>query len=117
MTITAELPAPATKPPSVLVRLVPYLAPYRARLLGALALVTLGAAAQAGGPALIGYAIDTNITAGDLDGLTRTMLLLLGVYIIGMLATGGQVFLMGIVGQRFLSDLACLCSTVCSRCR
>jgi len=108
MTITAELPAPAAKPPSVLVRLVPYLAPYRVRLLGTLALVTLSAAAQAGAPALIGYAIDTNITASDLDGLARTMLLLLGLYIVGMLATGGQVFLMGIVGQRFLSDLRML---------
>ncbi len=101
---TAEAPAPGRKPP-VLTRLVPYLAPYRARLLGALALVSIGAAAQAGGPALIGRAIDTDISAGDLPGLGRTMLLLLAIYVVGLFATAGQVFLMGSVGQRFLADL------------
>jgi ATP-binding cassette, subfamily B, multidrug efflux pump len=90
---------------NTLARLVPYLAPYRGTLLAALVLVLISAASQAGGPALVGRAIDTNIVAGDLNGLTSTMLILLAVYVGGWLAQAGQIFLMGTVGQRFLSDL------------
>jgi ATP-binding cassette, subfamily B, multidrug efflux pump len=99
----------ATKPnKNTLARLMPYLGPYRGTLFAALGLVLLSAAAQAGGPALVGRAIDTNIVAGDLSGLNSTMLILLAVYLLGWLAQAGQIFLMGTVGQRFLADLRSL---------
>ncbi|HYB00794.1 MAG TPA: ABC transporter ATP-binding protein, partial [Ktedonobacteraceae bacterium] len=89
----------------LLLRLLRYLAPFRLQLLGALILIIITALVQALGPALIARAIDVNITQKDLQGLTKTMFLLLGVYIVGLLSQSGQGYLIGWVGQRFLSQL------------
>ena len=89
----------------LLLRLLRYLAPFRLQLLGALILIIITALVQALGPALIASAIDVNITQQDLQGLTKTMFLLLGVYIVGLLSQSGQGYLIGWVGQRFLSQL------------
>ena len=62
----------------------------------------LYAAAQALGPALIGRAVDQYITVGDRAGLTQTMLMLLGVYIVQYFSFMFQVRLMGVVSQRLL---------------
>jgi len=86
-------------------RLLRYLAPFRLQLLGALVLVIITALVQAIGPALIARAIDVNITQKDFQGLTQTMLLLLGVYIVGLVSQSGQGYLIGRVGQRFLAQL------------
>src|SRR6516165_5091609 len=75
---------------ALLVRLLRYLTPFRLQLLGALVLVIITALVQAIGPALIARAIDVNITQKDLQGLTKTMLLLLGVYIVGLMSQSGQ---------------------------
>lgn len=90
---------------ALLRRLLHYLAPFRMQLLGALVLVIITALVQALGPALIARAIDVNIIQKDLQGLTQTMLLLLGVYIVGLLTQSGQGYLIGWVGQRFLAQL------------
>src|SRR5207247_171239 len=82
-----------------------YLTPFRLQLLGALVLITITALVQAIGPALIARAIDVNITHKDLTGLTETMLLLLGVYVVGLMSQSGQGYLIGWVGRRFLSQL------------
>ncbi len=89
----------------VLGRLVGYLAPFRWQLIGTLGLVIGSAAVQAVGPALIGQAIDTHIVGKNQDGLNQTMLLLLGIYVLGYLAQAGQAFLIGSIGQRFLANL------------
>ncbi len=68
-------------------------------------LVVLGAVAQAGGPWLIGRAIDMYILEGDLPGLSRTMLLLLAVYALGTVASRGQVYGVGSVAQRLLASM------------
>ncbi|MBA3795464.1 MAG: ABC transporter ATP-binding protein [Rubrobacter sp.] len=68
-------------------------------------LVVLGAVAQAGGPWLIGRAIDRFILEGDAAGLARTMLLLLAVYALGTVASRGQVYGIGSVAQRLLASL------------
>ncbi len=90
---------------ALLLRLLRYLAPFRLQLLGALVLVIITALVQAIGPALIARAIDVNITQKDFYGLTQTMLLLLGVYIVGLVSQSGQGYLIGWVGQRFLAQL------------
>lgn len=90
---------------TVLRRLVVYLKPYRTQLLGVLALVLIQAGVQAAGPALIGRAIDVYISNKDPDGLGFTMLLLLAVYLVGLVAQSSQAYLMGRVGQRFVSEL------------
>jgi len=90
---------------ALLRRLLRYLTPYCLQLIGALVLVIISALVQAIGPALIARAIDLNIIQKDYQGLTQTMLLLLGVYIVGLLSQSGQGYLIGWVGQRFLALL------------
>src|SRR5256884_5098840 len=90
---------------ALLLRLLRYLTPFRLQLLGALVLIIISALIQAIGPALIARAIDVNITQKDLQGLTMTMLLLLGVYVVGLASQSGQVYLIGLIGQRFLAQL------------
>ena len=90
---------------AVLKRLLPYLAPFRLQLSFAFVLVIVTALVQAAGPALIGQAIDFYIVRKDQNGLARDMLLLLGIYIVGLVAQGGQIYLMSSIGQRFLSAL------------
>jgi len=90
---------------AVLKRLLPYLAPFRLQLSFACVLVLVTALVQAAGPALIGQAIDFYIVRKDQNGLARDMLLLLGMYIVGLVAQGGQIYLISSRGQRFLSEL------------
>ena len=68
-------------------------------------LIILGALSQAGGPYLIGRAIDQDILGGDPAGLFRTMLLLLVVYGVGTFASRGQILQVGSVGQSILASL------------
>jgi ATP-binding cassette, subfamily B, multidrug efflux pump len=86
-------------------RLLGELQPYGRQLILALVLVVLGALSLAGGPWLIGRAIDRSILGGDPPGLARIMLLLLGVYLVGTLASRGQIRQIGSVGQSILASL------------
>ncbi len=86
-------------------RLMTYLKPYRNVLLGALALIVLNAFSQGASPYLIGRAIDEFISQGDKTGLAQTMLLLLGVFLVGMLSMRFQIYLMSWAGQRVLADM------------
>ena len=86
-------------------RLLGELRPYSHQLILALVLVVLGALSQAGGPWLIGHAIDRSILGGDTPGLAQIMLLLLGVYLVGALASRGQIRQIGSVGQSILASL------------
>src|SRR5215212_4649674 len=102
----AELPQErATRSSLVLRRLLGYLQPYWKQLLVVLALTLIGAATQAIGPYLIGRAIDGAIGQRDAAGLNQTMLLLLGTYVVGFVASRLQFQLMGEIGQRTLSRL------------
>ncbi len=86
-------------------RLLRYMRPYWPQLLLLLGTVILSAGASALGPLFIGQAIDNFILPGDQSGLMRTMLLLIGVYIVGAVATGFQFYLMGKVGQEVLAQI------------
>lgn len=86
-------------------RLLGELRPYRRQIFLALLLIVLGALAQAGGPYLISRAIDQYILRGDRAGLTRTMLLLLAVYAVGAIATRGQIYQVGAIGQQLLASI------------
>jgi ATP-binding cassette subfamily B protein/subfamily B ATP-binding cassette protein MsbA len=86
-------------------RLLGELRPYSGKLGLVLGLVLLGAAAQAGGPWLIGRAIDRFILPGDVAGLSRIMLVLFGVYVVGAIASRGQVYQVGSIGQSLLASM------------
>lgn len=89
----------------VVLRLLKYLKPYWLQLVAALFLILMNAGSQAAGPFLIGRAIDSFITEGDPVGLARTMLLLAGVYTIGMVSMRFNIYLMSWVGQNILADM------------
>lgn len=86
-------------------RLLAYLAPYRKQLIAVLALVLVGAASQAGGPYLMGRAIDTAIAHGNGPLLDRIAVTLIAVYVVGALASRTQIVLIGGIGQRVLARL------------
>jgi ATP-binding cassette subfamily B protein/subfamily B ATP-binding cassette protein MsbA len=54
---------------------------------------------------LIGRAIDRYILPGDITGLSRIMLLLFGVYVMGAIASRGQVYQVGSIGQSLLASM------------
>jgi ATP-binding cassette subfamily B protein/subfamily B ATP-binding cassette protein MsbA len=54
---------------------------------------------------LIGRAIDHYILPGDIAGLSRTMLFLFGVYVVGAVASRGQVYQVGSIGQSLLASM------------
>ena len=87
-------------------RLLGELKPYKSPLAYAMVLVLLGAASQAGGPALIALTIDRYI----LEGGDRTMLfvmmgVLLAIYGVGALAQRGQTYQVGSIGQNVLATI------------
>jgi ABC-type multidrug transport system fused ATPase/permease subunit len=87
-------------------RLLDYLSPYRQKLAVILFVILIGAASQALGPALIGYATDQFIKPnGDTNGLLTAMLALGAVYLVGTLAARTQIAMMGEVGQRLLQHI------------
>src|SRR5437899_6040719 len=90
---------------AVLKRLLPYLAPFRLQLSFAFVLVVVTALVQAAGPAVIGQAIDYYIVVKDQNGLARDMLLLLGIYIVGLVAQGVQFYLLSLIGRHFLAEI------------
>jgi ATP-binding cassette, subfamily B, multidrug efflux pump len=89
----------------VIRRLVQLLKPYWVMVAVSLLMVAASAASQGAAPFLIGRAIDQFVSKGNSAGLGVTMLLLAGVYAVGMLATRFQIFWMSKVGQQLLADL------------
>ncbi|MDB5058936.1 MAG: Lipid export ATP-binding/permease protein MsbA [Chloroflexi bacterium] len=86
-------------------RLIGELGAYRRQLVIILFSVIISAASQAGGPWLIGRAIDLYILRGDQRGLALSMLALFFIYVAGSLASRVQVYRVGMVGQRLLASL------------
>ena len=87
-------------------RLLGELKPYKGQMAYAMVLVLLGAASQAGGPALIGITIDRYILrGGDPTMLFVMMGILLAIYIVGALAQRGQTYQVGSIGQGVLATI------------
>ena len=86
-------------------RLLLYARPYRARLIVVALLVVAGTMASLAGPILLGRTIDRFIAVGDLHGLARMALTMLGVFVLGALASVVYGVLMVGVGQGLIADL------------
>jgi ATP-binding cassette subfamily B protein len=86
-------------------RLWGYLKRQRWLLIGTVALVALSSGLALLGPYLMGIAIDTYILEGDLPGLARTALLMIGAYGVSSLATWLQLYVMASVAQRTVRDI------------
>ncbi len=83
-------------------RLLVYLKPHLSPLSLAGLMVLLNALAQLAAPYLTGLAVDRFIADGDLQGLHRIMLILLGAYIAGWLTRAVQFMITINVGQEIL---------------
>jgi ATP-binding cassette subfamily B protein len=90
---------------SAVKRLLLYSRPYSAKLIIVAALVIVSTFASLAGPILFGMAIDQFINTGDLPGLARIALIMLGVFLLGGLASIIHGIIMVGVGQRLITDV------------
>jgi ATP-binding cassette subfamily B multidrug efflux pump len=90
---------------SAVKRLLLYSRPYSAQLIIVAALVIVSTFSSLAGPILFGMAIDQFINTGDLPGLARIALIMLGVFLLGGLASIIHGIIMVGVGQRLITDV------------
>lgn len=95
----------ASDPRRAILRLIPYLAKYKAALALVLALILLTTALDLLGPYLMGRAIDEFIGDKRLDGLAQMAGLLLGVYVANNAFSALSAWTMARVSQSALKDL------------
>jgi len=79
--------------------------PFRGLLLGALAVMLLGTAADLARPYLLKMAIDEQILVGDLTGVANTAWLYAATIAAGMLLTYVQTILLQYIGQQIIFDV------------
>ncbi len=95
----------AKDPRSAVTRLLSYLRPFRLQLGIVLILVVTSTLLSLIGPYLIGVAIDQFIVTGDVEGLLKIALLMVGTYLAQTLTSMGGGWIMVKVAQRVLKDL------------
>lgn len=86
-------------------RLLSYLRPFWRQLVLVAVLAIFGTLGSLAGPILLGRAVDQYIASGDKPGLSRTVLLMLGVYLGSWMAGTIQGLLMVKIGQQFVASL------------
>ncbi|MEJ2209274.1 MAG: ABC transporter ATP-binding protein [Anaerolineae bacterium] len=89
----------------VVVRLLAYLRPYRGRMAVAFLLMVAASALTLAAPYLIKVAIDQPIAQGDLSGLNTIALLIAATFVGLYIASLGQRYILGWVGERVLATL------------
>lgn len=87
------------------IRLAQYARPYTSQLIVVALLVVVSTAAGLTGPILLGRAIDQFVIPKDLTGLGRLVLIMLGVYLLGGLASITHGIFMVNIGQRLIADV------------
>jgi ATP-binding cassette, subfamily B, multidrug efflux pump len=90
---------------TLLRRLLRYLRPYWAPVLGSFLLIVGMAALDLVGPYLTKIAIDRYIRQGNATGLDRIALLYLGALFLAFVVRFGQVYLLQMTGQKVMMDL------------
>ena len=90
---------------SVVMRLLPYLKPYRGRVALALLGMLVFAAASSTQPFLIGIAIDVFVPSGDLAGLNMIGAALIGLALLGWAGQSLQQLLTAYIGHNVLLTL------------
>jgi ATP-binding cassette, subfamily B, bacterial len=83
-------------------RFAPLIRPERGHIAIALAAMLVSSCATLVGPIIIGRAVDTYVRLKDAHGLLLASSLLLGVYLMGIIASYTQILTMGGVGRRVL---------------
>jgi ATP-binding cassette, subfamily B, bacterial len=86
-------------------RFAPLVVPERGNIAIAMAAMLVSSCATLVGPIIIGHAVDTYVRQKNGRGLLLASALLLGVYVIGVIASYTQIRTMGGVGRRVLFSL------------
>ena len=95
----------AKKPRETIARLAGYLAAFKLQLVLVVVSIVAAGILQLLGPYLIGVTIDQYILKGDVAGLTRMTLLLLGVYLGSWAMQAIQGWIMATISQRALRQI------------
>ncbi len=95
----------ARSPRATIQRLFNYASPYTRQIIVVAALVLISTFASLAGPLLLGRAIDQFMSTGDVPGLARLALMMLGIFILGGLASIVHGVMMVSTGQRLIADV------------
>jgi len=95
----------AKNPRETITRLASYLLAYKMQLVLVFAGIIAASVLQLLGPYLIGIIIDQYILKGDVAGLTRMTLVLLGVYLGGWMLQAAQGWIIATISQRALRQI------------
>ncbi|NTW48833.1 MAG: ABC transporter ATP-binding protein [Chlorobiales bacterium] len=90
---------------TMLFRMLEYVKPYKGLLIASTLLTILGAALGPLRPYITKIAVDDYIATGDLDGLAKISLLLIGVTLLECLKIYGVTYLTQLLGQRAVRTL------------
>ncbi|MDW5534804.1 MULTISPECIES: ABC transporter transmembrane domain-containing protein [Azospirillum] len=86
-------------------RLVPFLLPYKWRILGAMVALTVAAGTVLGMGQGMRVLIDQGFAGGDTSLLDRALLVLLGVIALMAASTYGRFYLVSWIGERVVADI------------
>ncbi len=86
-------------------RLVPFLLPYKLRILGAMMALTVAAGTVLGLGQGMRVLIDQGFAGGDTSLLDRALLVLLGVIALMAASTYGRFYLVSWIGERVVADI------------
>ena len=89
----------------VVMRLLTYVRPHWSRMTITFVGMLIASGLSLAAPYLVKVAIDQFITRGDMTGLTRIALLMVGTFLGIYLASSAQQYLLSWVGQKVLADL------------
>jgi ATP-binding cassette, subfamily B, multidrug efflux pump len=95
----------ARDPRHALIRLLPYLSPFKARLLVTFVTILIYTVLGLVGPYLMGVAIDRYISTKQIAGLTRICALMLAAYVLNNVFQAVAGWLMASVSQRSLKQV------------
>ena len=90
---------------TALKRLAPLMIQERGRMIAAFIALVVSSGAGLMAPVIIGRAVDTYMRQGDYGGVLRSALMLMGAYLVGLVAAYTQTQQMGTVGRNVLFNV------------
>ena len=86
-------------------RLYAFVKPYQLHFYGLILIILLSAVLAPVGPLLIRYTIDSKIAAGDYPGLTKMLILMIGILVLQGIIQFFNTYLSGWLGQNVIRDI------------
>ncbi|WP_304234156.1 ABC transporter ATP-binding protein [Jiulongibacter sediminis] len=90
---------------AVLKRLITFISPYKGKFTLLVVIILISAGLSPALPLLIKYTIDTPISQGDQQGLTRMLLIMIGLLFASSLLAFFNTYLAGWLGQSIIRDI------------